>query len=105
VQHTFTAHYPLQTLIALRKMLMNSPSGSPRETYNPWTIVNLVFKHLAEQGLQPVLGESDPAKPAGALLSALGVTPALADDAWVSKRRDAELAELRARIFPGTVSD
>jgi|YelNatPaOPRAMG01_1025707.scaffolds.fasta_scaffold112702_2 hypothetical protein len=84
---------------------MNSPSDSLRETYNPWTIVNLVFKHLAEQGLQPTLGECDPAKPAGALLNALGVTPALADDAWVSKRRDAELAALRAKIFPGTVSD
>jgi len=28
------------------------------ETYNPWTVVNLVFTHLAEQGLHPVLGES-----------------------------------------------
>ncbi|KAA8959857.1 hypothetical protein [Mycobacterium sp.] len=84
---------------------MNAPGDSPRETYNPWTIVNLVFKHLAEQGLQPVLGETDPAQPAGALLNALGIRPALADEAWVSKRRDAELAELRARFFPGSVSD
>ena len=35
------------------------------ETYNPWTVVNLVFSHLAEQGLHPVLGESgDPGPPA-----------------------------------------
>ncbi|GFG73329.1 hypothetical protein [Mycobacterium botniense] len=79
--------------------------GSPRETYNPWTIVNLVFKHLAEQGLRPVLGERDPAGPAASLLSALGITPSMADDAWVRQRRDTELAELRARLFPGIVSD
>ena len=26
------------------------------ETYNPWTIVNVVFTHLAEQGLHPTFG-------------------------------------------------
>ena len=37
------------------------------ETYNPWSIVNLVFHHLAEKGLHPVLGGSgDPGPPAGA---------------------------------------
>jgi hypothetical protein len=30
-------------------------TGEPtRETFNPWSIVNLVFHHLAEQGLHPV---------------------------------------------------
>ena len=28
------------------------------ETFNPWSIVNLVFNHLAEEGLHPVLGET-----------------------------------------------
>jgi len=38
-----------------------------RETFNPWTVVNLVFHHLAENGLHPVLGETgDPAVPATA---------------------------------------
>ena len=38
--------------------------GATGETYNPWSIVNLVFHHLAEQGLHPVLGESgDPGRP------------------------------------------
>ena len=35
-----------------------------RETFNPWTVVNLVFHHLADNGLHPVLGETgDPAVP------------------------------------------
>ncbi|SEG92089.1 hypothetical protein SAMN05444920_107447 [Nonomuraea solani] len=27
------------------------------ETFNPWSVVNLVFHHLAGQGLHPVLGD------------------------------------------------
>ena len=47
------------------------------ETFNPWSIVNLVFHHLAEEGLHPVLGEAgDPGKPAADLLRALGIKPA-----------------------------
>ena len=37
---------------------MDSPDDSSRETYNPWSIVNLVFRHLADEGLHPVLGEA-----------------------------------------------
>ena len=33
------------------------------ETYNPWSVVNLVFSHLAEQGLHPVLGETRRSRP------------------------------------------
>ena len=60
---------------------MTSPaqpdSGPARESYNPWSIVNLVFHHLAGEGLHPVLGESgDPGGPAAALLRALGIEPA-----------------------------
>ena len=44
------------------------------ETYNPWSIVNLVFHHLAREGLHPVLGEAgDPGAPAADLLRALGI--------------------------------
>ncbi len=35
------------------------------ETFNPWSIVNLVFHHLVSEGLHPVLGEAgDPGAPA-----------------------------------------
>jgi hypothetical protein len=61
---------------------MDDPSllelaGAEAESYNPWSIVNLVFHHLADQGLHPVLGASgDPGPPATALLVALGIEPA-----------------------------
>ena len=52
-----------------------------RETFNPWTVVNLVFHHLAENGLHPVLGETgDPAVPATALLRAMGIEPGRNDE-------------------------
>jgi hypothetical protein len=67
------------------------------ETYNPWSIVNLVFAHLADQGLHPVLGESgDPGQPAAALLKALGITPAAEGNRQVATRVHDELAKLRA---------
>ena len=54
-----------------------SPSEPEAETFNPWTIVNLVFHHLAEKGLHPVLGGARrPGPPAAALLRALGIEPA-----------------------------
>lgn len=47
------------------------------ETFNPWSVVNLVFTHLSQQGLHPVLGDAgDPGAPAAALLRALGIEPA-----------------------------
>jgi hypothetical protein len=66
------------------------------ETYNPWTIVNLVFRHLADQGLHPVLGESgDPGAPATALLKALGITPNAAGNKKVTESVQDDLARLR----------
>ena len=57
------------------------------ETYNPWSVVNLVFRHLASEGLHPVLGETgDPGPPAAALLRALGITPASEGNRQVSAR-------------------
>lgn len=56
-------------------MTDSAPSGAD-ESYNPWSVVNLVFHHLADQGLHPVLGEAgDPGLPAAALLRALGIEP------------------------------
>ena len=41
-----------------------SADQQERETYNPWSVVNVVFHHLAAQGLHPVLGEAgDPGEP------------------------------------------
>lgn len=70
------------------------------ETYNPWTIVNLVFTHLAEQGLHPALGgDGHPGEPAAALLRALGITPTVEGDARVQAGIHDELAALRARML------
>jgi len=68
----------------------------PPETYNPWSIVNLVFRHLAAEGLHPVLGEAgDPGAPAAALLRALGITPTVEGNRQVAARVSDDLARLR----------
>jgi hypothetical protein len=70
------------------------------ETFSPWTVVNLVFNHLSEQGLHPVLGETgDPAEPAAALLRAFGIQPGRNDENVTSPAVQDELAELRAKFF------
>jgi hypothetical protein len=70
------------------------------ESYNPWSVVNLVFHHLAEQGLHPILGESgDPGIPAAALLRALGIEPAAEGNRRVKADVRSHLDELRAAVF------
>lgn len=70
------------------------------ETYNPWTVVNLVFHHLAEQGLHPILGEAgDPGAPAADLLRAFGITPAAEGNQRMAEEVADELAGLRAHYF------
>jgi hypothetical protein len=72
------------------------------ETYNPWSIVNLVFRHLADAGLHPVLGEAgDPGAPAAALLTALGITPSADGCKKVTRRVSDELARLREAFEAG----
>ena len=72
------------------------------ETYNPWSIVNLVFRHLADEGLHPVLGESgDPGKPAADLLKTLGIAPAAEGNRQVTARIGDELARLRQAFEAG----
>ena len=82
-----------------------SPSGgSEGETYNPWTVVNLVFTHLVDQGLHPVLGSTgDPGAPAAALLRALGIEPAAEGNRQVTRDIRAHLAEIRTAVL-GDVS-
>ena len=70
------------------------------ETYNPWTVVNLVFHHLAEQGLHPILGEAgDPGPPAAGLLRALGIQPAAEGSRQLRQAAEDRLAELRDTFF------
>jgi hypothetical protein len=92
---------------SLRRLLgcMDSHADSASaqvETYNPWSIVNLVFRHLADEGLHPVLGEAgDPGKPAVELLRALGITPAFESRPHVVTGVSDELAQLRAAFEAG----
>ncbi len=70
------------------------------ESYNPWSVVNLVFTHLTDQGLHPVLGESgDPGPPARALLEALGIEPAPEGNREIMRGVRAHLAEIRGVMF------
>jgi hypothetical protein len=73
---------------------------SHEETYNPWSVVNLVFHHLAEQGLHPVLGGAgDPGAPAAELLRAFGIRPAAAGDNRVPLEVERQLAQIRNAVF------
>ena len=81
---------------------MNAADRTEAETYNPWTVVNLVFTHLAEQGLHPVLGESgDPGEPARALLLAFGIEPAAEGNREVRRDVHRQLEEIRAVMLGG----
>ncbi|MFC4004967.1 hypothetical protein ACFS2C_27860 [Prauserella oleivorans] len=72
----------------------------PEESYSPWTVVNVVFSHLADQGLHPVLGEAgDPGKPAADLLRAFGITPSAQGDSRIGQETQRELADLRAALM------
>jgi hypothetical protein len=79
---------------------MDRPGETQQETFNPWSIVNLVFHHLAEQGLHPVLGEAgDPGAPAAELLRSLGIQPAAEGNLKISRDVRQHLAEIRSAMF------
>ena len=76
---------------------MSDTHPAHAETYNPWSVVNLVFHHLADEGLHPVLGTAgDPGPPARALLEALGIQPTPEGNRQVSLAVKQQLAEIRA---------
>jgi hypothetical protein len=72
---------------------------STPESFNPWSVVNVVFHHLASQGLHPTLGGADPGAPAAELLRALGIEPAAEGDRQIKENVRNHLAEIRAAIF------
>ena len=79
---------------------MAGPSEPEEETYNPWSVVNLVFHHLADQGLHPTLGESgDPGEPAAALLRALGIEPAAEGNRQVMAAVWLQLDQIRSAVL------
>lgn len=70
------------------------------ETFNPWSVVNLVFHHLAANGLHPILGEAgDPAGPAAALLRALGIEPGPERSEHTKQDISEQLADLRTAVL------
>jgi hypothetical protein len=76
------------------------PAQPEAETFNPWSIVNLVFHHLAETGLHPVLGGAgDPGVPAAALLLALGIEPAAEGNRQVMRDVRDHLATIRTAML------
>jgi hypothetical protein len=86
--------------IIRQEVAVDRPAESQHETYNPWSIVNLVFNHLAREGLHPILGEGgDPGAPAAELLRAMGITPAPEGNRQVSDRVQEHLAEIRDAVF------
>ena len=79
---------------------MSSSAEPDNERYNPWTVVNLVFQHLADEGLHPILGDAgNPGEPAAALLIALGIEPYVEGSRQVREQVQAQLDELRAAFF------
>lgn len=84
----------------VRRCPLDRPAQSQTETFNPWSIVNLVFHHLAQQGLHPQLGiTGDPGVPAAELLRALGIEPALEGNQQDSLAVRNHLAEIRKAFF------
>jgi hypothetical protein len=82
---------------------MDTPAERPNtssESYNPWTVVNLVFHHLADQGLHPTFSQAgDPGAHAAELLRALGIAPAAEGNRQDFDRKTDELARIRAAMF------
>ena len=87
-------------------MSNNGKTPNNGETFNPWSVVNLVFDHLVANGLHPVLGETgDPSHPATDLLRALGVEPGPEGPAHTRTDVSEQLAALRVAMLDGRQRD
>lgn len=76
------------------------PEPDDIETFNPWTVVNMVFHKLVDEGLHPVLGATgDPGGPAAELLRALGIEPAAEGNRQVTRNIRDHLAVLRSTVL------
>lgn len=81
-------------------MPTEGPVGPSEETYSPWTIVNVVFHHLADQGLHPTLGDSGhPGEAAATLLRVLGIRPTISGDGRIQEHVHEQLVQLRETIL------
>ncbi|MGH3628029.1 MAG: hypothetical protein ACRDRL_11400 [Sciscionella sp.] len=78
---------------------MTSPHEQPVESFSPWTVVNVVFDHLVDEGLTPVLGGANPGLAAAELLRALGIEPSVHPDNRSSADIRDHLAELRETML------
>jgi hypothetical protein len=79
---------------------MAGPSDPEPETFNPWSVVNLVFQHLADEGLHPTLGDGgDPGMPAAQLLRALGIEPAAEGNRQVIAAVRDHLDQIRTAVL------
>jgi hypothetical protein len=79
---------------------MDSPGEFRGECFNPWSVVNLVFAHLAEQGMHPMLGEGgDPGRPAAELLRALGIEPVAEGTSQAAGEIRQNMAAIRDAMF------
>jgi len=80
--------------------IMSEAAQPEAETFNPCSIVNLVFHHLADKGLHPVLGGAgDPGPPAAELLLALGIEPAAEGNRQVMRDVRDHLATIRTAVL------
>jgi hypothetical protein len=80
--------------------IMSEAAQPEAETFNPWSIVNLVFHHLADKGLHPVLGGAgDPGPAAAELLLALGIEPAAEGNRQVMRDVRDHLATIRTAVL------
>jgi hypothetical protein len=90
----------------IEEVAMSTQAEPTADTFNPWSVVNLVFHHLVGAGLHPTLGANgDPGAPAAELLRALGIEPAAEGDRQVSQNVRKQLAELREAMFESGPAD